>query len=171
MRIKRFKNKKLGLGDLMPQGVVEDAVFHEGIACGAWFFERSVEYFKESNSQKKKKKKRKEGYIFHFVGRFRFICFGFVCAMIKYVSEVIDGVHYAMGVNAATLSGAVDIVVVQGEDGVFRSTPFHVRFGKMQIIRASGTEVCLCVCVFVFFFFFLFFFFFVLFLGFHSCQR
>ncbi len=54
----------------------------------------------------------------------------------EFMGRVIDGVHYAMGVNAATLSGAVDIVVVPSEDGqTWRSTPFHVRFGKMQIIR------------------------------------
>jgi phosphatidate phosphatase LPIN len=66
--------------------------------------------------------------------------------VLSYVSSMIDGVHYAIGVNAATLSGAVDIVVVPSPDGsTWRSTPFHVRFGKMQIIRASGTEVSVTV--------------------------
>ena len=30
-------------------------------------------------------------------------------------------------INTATLTGAVDIVIVEQEDGTFRSTPFHVR--------------------------------------------
>ena len=30
-------------------------------------------------------------------------------------------------INSATLTGAVDIVIVEQEDGTFRSTPFHVR--------------------------------------------
>ena len=30
-------------------------------------------------------------------------------------------------INSATLTGAVDIVIVEQEDGKFRSTPFHVR--------------------------------------------
>lgn len=59
----------------------------------------------------------------------------------KYMTDVLDGVHIAFGVNAATLSGAVDIVVVQRSDGTFACTPFHARFGKLQIIRAKGTEV------------------------------
>lgn len=44
--------------------------------------------------------------------------------------------------SAGRHSGAVDIVVVSSADGTtLRSTPFHVRFGKMQIIRSLGTEV------------------------------
>ena len=30
-------------------------------------------------------------------------------------------------INSATFTGAVDIVIVEQEDGTFRSTPFHVR--------------------------------------------
>ena len=65
--------------------------------------------------------------------------------MMKYMSDVLDGVHMAMGVNAATLSGAVDIVVVRSPSGDLECTPFHIRFGKMQIIRATGTDVSIAV--------------------------
>ncbi|VDM28849.1 unnamed protein product [Toxocara canis] len=32
--------------------------------------------------------------------------------------------------NPATLSGAIDLIVVEQPDGTYLSTPFHVRFGK-----------------------------------------
>lgn len=37
-------------------------------------------------------------------------------------------------INSATLSGAIDVVFVEQEDGTYRSTPFHVRFGKMGAV-------------------------------------
>jgi phosphatidate phosphatase LPIN len=52
-----------------------------------------------------------------------------------YVEKVLDGVHGVLNLNAATLSGAIDIVVVPREDQ-FHSTPFHVRFGKMQLLNS-----------------------------------
>lgn len=42
----------------------------------------------------------------------------------------------ALDLNQSTLSGAIDIVVVKHNDGTFVSTPFHVRFGKLQLLRA-----------------------------------
>ena len=40
------------------------------------------------------------------------------------------------GINAATLTGAIDVVIVQQEDGTFLSSPFHVRFGKLGVLRS-----------------------------------
>jgi len=40
-------------------------------------------------------------------------------------------------INSATLSGAVDVVFVEQEDGTYRSTPFHVRFGKIGVVWAK----------------------------------
>ena len=37
-------------------------------------------------------------------------------------------------INCATLSGAIDVVFVEQEDGTYRSTPFHVRFGKIGVV-------------------------------------
>lgn len=34
-------------------------------------------------------------------------------------------------------SGAIDIVVVEQEDGTFLASPFHVRFGKLGVLRAK----------------------------------
>jgi len=43
--------------------------------------------------------------------------------------------------NAATLSGAVDVITVKHEDGTFRSTPWHVRFGKFQVFKSKRKPV------------------------------
>ena len=40
-------------------------------------------------------------------------------------------------INGATLTGAIDVVVVEQEDGTFKSSPFHVRFGKMGVLKAK----------------------------------
>ncbi|KAL3933842.1 MAG: hypothetical protein SGPRY_000105 [Prymnesium sp.] len=47
--------------------------------------------------------------------------------------------------NAATLSGAIDVVVVRGEDGSLQSSPFHVRFGKFLVTFPSGRRIQLHV--------------------------
>uniref|UniRef100_A0AAR2JDM6 phosphatidate phosphatase n=1 Tax=Pygocentrus nattereri TaxID=42514 RepID=A0AAR2JDM6_PYGNA len=40
------------------------------------------------------------------------------------------------GLNQATLSGCIDVVVVQQPDGTFQCSPFHVRFGKLGVLRS-----------------------------------
>ena len=40
-------------------------------------------------------------------------------------------------VNAAYLTGAIDIIVVKQPDGSLQSTPFHVRFGKLGVLRTG----------------------------------
>ncbi|XP_014674610.1 PREDICTED: phosphatidate phosphatase LPIN2-like isoform X2 [Priapulus caudatus] len=44
-------------------------------------------------------------------------------------------------INAATLTGAIDIVVVKQEDGTLCGSPFHVRFGKMGVLRSREKVV------------------------------
>ncbi|CAG0915316.1 unnamed protein product [Notodromas monacha] len=39
-------------------------------------------------------------------------------------------------INAATLTGAIDVVIVRQPDGTYLSSPFHVRFGKLGVLRA-----------------------------------
>ncbi|GAB0090285.1 Phosphatidate phosphatase [Sergentomyia squamirostris] len=39
-------------------------------------------------------------------------------------------------INGATLTGAIDVVVVEQPDGTFLSSPFHVRFGKLGVLRS-----------------------------------
>jgi phosphatidate phosphatase LPIN len=38
-------------------------------------------------------------------------------------------------INPATLSGAIDVVVVERPDGTLHCSPFHVRFGKLHLLR------------------------------------
>uniref|UniRef100_A0A3P9KJ25 phosphatidate phosphatase n=1 Tax=Oryzias latipes TaxID=8090 RepID=A0A3P9KJ25_ORYLA len=40
------------------------------------------------------------------------------------------------GINQATLSGCIDVVVVRQPDGTFQCSPFHVRFGKLGVLRS-----------------------------------
>ncbi|XP_045775096.1 phosphatidate phosphatase LPIN2 isoform X1 [Maniola jurtina] len=39
-------------------------------------------------------------------------------------------------INGATLTGAIDVVVVEQPDGSFTCSPFHVRFGKLGVLRS-----------------------------------
>ena len=51
------------------------------------------------------------------------------------------------GINPATLSGAIDVIVVRHVDDngdvILSSSPFHVRFGKLQVLRAGEKRVTL----------------------------
>ena len=53
-------------------------------------------------------------------------------------------------INSATLTGALDVVVVQQEDGSFVGSPFHVRFGKLGVLRSREKIVSrffvVCYC-------------------------
>ncbi|XP_034427772.1 phosphatidate phosphatase LPIN2-like isoform X1 [Hippoglossus hippoglossus] len=40
------------------------------------------------------------------------------------------------GINQATLSGCIDVIVVRQPDGTFQCSPFHVRFGKLGVLRS-----------------------------------
>ncbi|XP_053689451.1 phosphatidate phosphatase LPIN3 [Sabethes cyaneus] len=39
-------------------------------------------------------------------------------------------------INGATLTGAIDVVIVEQPDGSFLCSPFHVRFGKLGVLRS-----------------------------------
>uniref|UniRef100_A0A673ZCM3 phosphatidate phosphatase n=1 Tax=Salmo trutta TaxID=8032 RepID=A0A673ZCM3_SALTR len=41
------------------------------------------------------------------------------------------------GINQATLSGCIDVVVVRQPDGTFHCSPFHVRFGKLGVLHSK----------------------------------
>lgn len=44
-------------------------------------------------------------------------------------------------INPATLSGAIDVIVVEQEDGSLSCSPFHVRFGKFSLLRPYEKKV------------------------------
>ncbi|KAL7620493.1 lipin Ned1 [Parahypoxylon ruwenzoriense] len=60
----------------------------------------------------------------------------------QYVRNISDSVSTAWNsINPATLSGAIDVIVVQHEDGSLCCSPFHVRFGKFSLLRPYEKKV------------------------------
>ncbi|EPE08653.1 nuclear elongation and deformation protein 1 [Ophiostoma piceae UAMH 11346] len=60
----------------------------------------------------------------------------------QYVRNLSDSVSTAWNsINPATLSGAIDIIVVEQEDGTLMCSPFHVRFGKFSLLRPYEKKV------------------------------
>ena len=53
--------------------------------------------------------------------------------MLAYCSVL---VHHAL-----FFTGAIDVIVVQQEDGTLRCTPFHVRFGKLGVFQSLQNKV------------------------------
>jgi phosphatidate phosphatase LPIN len=60
----------------------------------------------------------------------------------SYVGRLFSNVKgFYNEINAATLTGAIDVIIVEQEDGSFKSSPFHVRFGKLGVIRSKEKVV------------------------------
>ncbi|KAG5922660.1 hypothetical protein E4U53_003685, partial [Claviceps sorghi] len=60
----------------------------------------------------------------------------------QYVRNLSDSVSTAWNsINPATLSGAIDVIVVEHDDGTLACSPFHVRFGKFSLLRPSEKKV------------------------------
>ena len=61
------------------------------------------------------------------------------------ISTIIQGIQglreWYGNLNSATLTGAIDVIVVEQEDGSFLSSPFHVRFGKLGVLKAKVCEI------------------------------
>ncbi|TIB14754.1 hypothetical protein E3P92_01825 [Wallemia ichthyophaga] len=60
-----------------------------------------------------------------------------------------SALNYYKDINPSTLTGAIDVIVVQRDnpeepDGIeLACTPFHVRFGKLSVLRAAEKKVTL----------------------------
>jgi phosphatidate phosphatase LPIN len=60
----------------------------------------------------------------------------------QYVRNLSGSVSTAWNsINPATLSGAIDVIVVEQEDGTLACSPFHVRFGKFSLLRPYDKKV------------------------------
>lgn len=60
----------------------------------------------------------------------------------QYVRNLSDSVSTAWNsINPATLSGAIDVIIVEHADGSLTCSPFHVRFGKFSLLRPSDKKV------------------------------
>lgn len=61
--------------------------------------------------------------------------------MSGYVNKLFTTISSALEFNTATLSGAIDIVVIEDDAGHRQCSPFHVRFGKLQLLKSRGIPV------------------------------
>lgn len=61
--------------------------------------------------------------------------------MSAYVGKLFTAVSSALEFNTATLSGAIDIIVIEDDLGRRFCSPFHVRFGKLQLLKSRGIPV------------------------------
>ncbi|XP_036606887.1 phosphatidate phosphatase LPIN3 isoform X3 [Trichosurus vulpecula] len=64
----------------------------------------------------------------------------------NYVGQLAETVYVTVkelyeGLNPATLSGGSDVLVVRQPDGSFVCSPFHVRFGKLSVLRSREKVV------------------------------
>lgn len=60
----------------------------------------------------------------------------------NYLGKFISNFRYVYNeINGATLTGAIDVVVVEQPDGTFTCSPFHVRFGKIGVLRSREKVV------------------------------
>ena len=58
----------------------------------------------------------------------------------EFFGRALTGVkNFYNGINPATLSGAIDVIVVRQPDGELKCAPFHVRFGKLNVFL-TGRE-------------------------------
>ncbi|XP_074919776.1 phosphatidate phosphatase LPIN1 isoform X3 [Chelonoidis abingdonii] len=73
-------------------------------------------------------------------------CLGDQAQTMNYVGQLAGQVFFTVkelykGLNPATLSGCIDIIVVRQPDGSLQCSPFHVRFGKMGVLRSREKVV------------------------------
>lgn len=62
----------------------------------------------------------------------------------NYIGRIFSNVKdFYREINSATLTGAIDVIVVEQPDGSFLSSPFHVRFGKLGVLRSREKIVSL----------------------------
>lgn len=72
----------------------------------------------------------------------------------NYFGRLVNGIRgYYSEINSATLTGAIDVIVVRQSDGSFVGSPFHVRFGKLGVLRSrekvvSCDNIMLCKILF-----------------------
>ncbi|XP_063001625.1 phosphatidate phosphatase LPIN3 [Elgaria multicarinata webbii] len=64
----------------------------------------------------------------------------------NYVGQIAETVFGTVkelyrGLNPATLTGCIDVIVVRQPDGSLLCSPFHVRFGKLRVLHSSEKVV------------------------------
>lgn len=86
---------------------------------------------------------------------FLFLFFSVQADTMNYVGQLAGQVLVTVkelykGINQATLSGCIDVVVVRQRDGTYQCSPFHVRFGKLGVLRSKEKVVSFFCFVFSF---------------------
>lgn len=66
----------------------------------------------------------------------RLQCLRYQSGLFSVVAALVDSYITDPTPLQATLSGAIDVIVIESNDG-YISTPFHVRFGKFQLFRSK----------------------------------
>eukprot|EP00698_Gefionella_okellyi_P017172 TRINITY_DN4983_c0_g1_i1.p1 TRINITY_DN4983_c0_g1~~TRINITY_DN4983_c0_g1_i1.p1 ORF type:complete len:836 (-),score=160.96 TRINITY_DN4983_c0_g1_i1:95-2602(-) len=61
------------------------------------------------------------------------------------LGRVVGSVVSVVDFNSAALSGAIDIIVVRHKDGTYTCSPFHVRFGRLLMVRTKEKVVTITV--------------------------
>uniref|UniRef100_A0A0A9X0W7 Phosphatidate phosphatase LPIN3 n=2 Tax=Lygus hesperus TaxID=30085 RepID=A0A0A9X0W7_LYGHE len=86
----------------------------------------------EIAADRKVKRLRKRDYIIKAVDSLR------GSLKMNYIGKVLNNCKYIYNeINAATLTGAIDVIVVEQPDGTYTCSPFHVRFGKLGVLRSK----------------------------------
>lgn len=61
--------------------------------------------------------------------------------MIDALGSIVSKVSDHFEINQSTLSGCIDVLVVDQGDGLYKSSPFHVRFGKLKLLQSNQKEI------------------------------
>ena len=62
-----------------------------------------------------------------------------------HISRIATSLKDVFDYNSSTLSGALDVIVIQHEDGTLHASPFHVRFGKWKVFKSKEKQVTIQV--------------------------
>ena len=61
------------------------------------------------------------------------------------LGRLVSGISGAFEMNEAFLSGSLDVIVIRHADGTYHASPFHVRFGKLKLLRSREKIVSITV--------------------------
>ena len=63
----------------------------------------------------------------------------------KTFGKLVSGISSFFEFNKATLSGALDVIVVEHEDGTMLCNPFRIRFGKLKLLKSSSQPISITI--------------------------
>ena len=63
----------------------------------------------------------------------------------KSINNFFSSIAEVCNPTKGTLSGAMDVIVIQRQDGTMASTPFYVKFGRFKLLKSNKLKVDLVV--------------------------